>query len=322
MANVTTVDITTDKGSDIFPVDKNKFLTAVETLAVQNIRGVKNSNVIEDAFYEYDVNNGKVIEEAIIEMAKGAKFTPIANGGNPDLAPKDPVLYVKYWNNWESKQYKTTKRYDEIRSILAQGKTADDVAGEIDASLTEGEGFDDYGTMRKAIEEEAGNTDLDASTALFGGKVPATMKGVIYCLRQMYNVCKATNNKGGVPTAQGVDPSDIRIAISEKALNLMDVTELANVFNLTKEELFGKLVILPEDASYTGEKVLVYDRKHLGRGTRVYEYAQQDLPTNRYMIATLNTERCYFKNSLFKAFGLDISKAMTAAETALLTTKA
>ena len=176
--------------------------------------------------------------------------------------------------------------------------------------------------MRKAIEEEAKNTDLDASTALFGGKVPATMKGVIYCLRQMYNVCKATNNKGGVPTAQGVDPSDIRIAISEKALNLMDVTEFANVFNLTKEELFGKLVILPEDATYAGDKVIVYDRKHFGRGTRVYEYAQQDLPTNRYMIATLNTERCYFKNGLFKAFGLDISKAMTAAETALLTTKA
>lgn len=320
MAVVNTIDTTTDKGSDIFPVNKNEFLTAVETIAVQNIRGVKNSNTIEDAFFDYVVDNGKVIEEAIVEMAKGAKFVNVPNGGNPDFSPKDPVLYVKYWNNWETNKYKTTKRYKEIRAILAQGKTADDVAGEIDASLTEGEGYDDYTKMRKAIEEEA--VAKDAGTSVFGGKVPANMKGVIYALRELYGVCTATNQEGGVPCVQGVDPADIRIAISRKALNLMDVTELANAFNLEKEDLFGKLVILPYDKTYKGDKVLVYDRKHLGRGTRQYEYTQEDIKGSLYVNSMLFTDRCYFKNDLFKAFGLDISEAMASAEGTLLKTKA
>ena len=299
-----------------FPANKNKFLTAVETIASQNIKAVRNSNRINDAFYEYPVENGKVVEEALIKMADGKTFTPVETGGTPDLSPLDPSVAVRYFSDWEALQYKTTKRYDEIRAILEKGKSPEEVASEIDATLTEGEGYTDYGKMRKIIEDEAVNRDC--STDLFGGKHPSSMKGVIYCIRQMYNVVKATNTKGGNPVAYGADADSVRLAISEKALALMDIVELANVFNLSKEELLGKIVILPDDVTYAGDKILVYDVKHLGRATRVFDYAQEDLPTNRYIISTLNTERSYFADDLFKAVGLDISAAMTAAEGGLL----
>lgn len=298
--------------SETFPANKNKFLEAVETIAIQNIKAVRNSNVIEDAFYEYPVENGMVVEEALIKMADGKSFVPVAEGADPDLSPLDPKVAVRYFSDWESLQFKTTKRYDAIRAILTSGKSPDEVAGEIDSTLTQGEGYTDYTKMRKIIEEEAVNKDC--STAIFGGKHPANMKGVVAAIRIMYDHIRATNTDGSVPYAYGADVDGIRLAISSKALAYLDIVELANVFNLSKEELLGKIVVLPVDESYDGSKVLVYDVKHLGRGTRVFDYAQQDLPTNRYVLSTLNTERQYFANDLFKALGLDISAAITAAE--------
>ena len=298
--------------AETFPANKNSFLSAVETIAVQNIKAVRNSNKIEDAFYEYPVENGMVIEEALIKMADGKSFVPVAEGANPDLSPIDPKVAVRYFNEWESLQFKTTKRYDEIRKILTAGKSAEEVASAIDSTLTEGEGYVDYGKMRKIIEDEA--VARDCSTDIFGGKHPSNMKGVVAAIRIMFNHIKATNTDGSVPYAYGADVDGIRLAISDKALAYLDIVELANIFNVSKEELLGRLVVLPVDESYDGSKVLVYDVKHLGRGTRVFDYAQQDLPTNRYVLSTLNTERCYFANDLFKALGLDISAALTAAE--------
>ena len=74
MSQVTTVDIAGLTGSDTFPVNANDVYDLVETIAVQNIRAVKSSNRIEDAFYDYVVENGAVIEEAIIEMANKQAF--------------------------------------------------------------------------------------------------------------------------------------------------------------------------------------------------------------------------------------------------------
>ena len=109
---------------------------------------------------------------------------------------------------------------------------------------------------------------------------------------------------------QATPVNDIRIAVSESVLNLMDVVELANVFNLTKEELFGKLVVIPFDADYDTSKILVYDRKALGRGTRLFEYSQDVIGKGLYTNHYLTTERCYFYNGLYKALKLDISVAL------------
>ena len=59
---VDTVDVTTATGSETFPVNANDPYQAVETIARQTIRSAENGNALEDAFYEYDVENGKVIE--------------------------------------------------------------------------------------------------------------------------------------------------------------------------------------------------------------------------------------------------------------------
>lgn len=304
------------KGTDTFPVKANEFLTAVETIASQNIRAVESTNLIEDAFYDYEVNDGKVIEEAIIEMAAAQAYTPTAEGTQPDLSPLDPTLHIKYFNEWEEKQFKTTLRRDEIRSIIAKGESAEAVASRIMGTLTSGEGDYDYTQMRAVIESS--EVGVNAVTDVLGNKKPKNMKGVMFAIRKMFNAIKATNTKGGVPCKQGVPVEDIRIAISEDVLALIDMVELANLFNLSKEEILGKVVKLPYDPTYKGTRILVYDRKALGRGTRLFEYGQDILGLARYSNHGLTTSRAYFYNSLFKALALDVTDAVTSAEAEIM----
>lgn len=306
----------TNQGSANFPASANDFLGAVESVAQQNINAVESTNLIEDAFYDYEVNDGKVIEEAIIEMAEAQAFVPTAEGSQPDLSPLDPKLHIKYFNEYEEKQFKTTLRRDEIRAIIAKGESAEAVASRILSTLTSGEGDYDYTQMRSVIEDTT--VGVDAVTDVLGNKKPKNMKGVMYAIRKMFNAIKATNDKGGVPCKQGVPVEDIRIAISEDVLALIDMVELANLFNLSKEEILGKIVKLPYDTKYAGNRILVYDRKALGRATRLFEYGQDILGLARYSNHGLTTSRAYFYNSLFKALALDITDAVTNAESEIM----
>ena len=323
MSQVTTVDIAGLTGTDTFPVNANDVYDLVETIAVQNIRAVKSSNRIEDAFYDYVVENGAVIEEAIIEMANKQAFVKT---GAPDLSPKDPNLDVKYFNNWEAKQFETTIRRSDIRKIIAdKGTGFDEVVSAILATLSEGEGYDDYKAMRDILNNKTSvGYDMSKTGGIFAGFEPKNMKGVIYCMREMYNALKATNKVGLDPThgiLQATPVEDIRIAVSESLLNLMDVVELASVFNLTKEELFGKLVVIPFEANstdYDAGRIVVYDRKALGRGTRLFEYSQDVIGKGLYTNHYLTTERCYFYNPLFKCISLDCNKALTAEKGTIL----
>ena len=312
--------VTPVNGSANFPATPNAFLAAVETIAQQNVRAVVSTNKIEDAFYEYEVRNGKVIEEAIIAMAQRQAFVPTAAGTQPDLSPLDPVLHIRYFNNFVENQFKVTKRPDEIRTVIANGMSEEKLAAEILDTLTAGEGDYDYSQMR-AIIEDSTNVGIDASSALFSGGVPQTAKGIMYAIRCMFNAIKATNTVGlgvGISTKQGVPVEDIRIAVSEDVLALIDMVELASLFNLSKEEIYGKIVMLPYDANYSGNRVLVYDRKALGRATKLYEYGQDNVQLSRYTNFGLTTSRAYFYNPLFKCLSLDVTTAVTAEKGQLI----
>ena len=314
MAEVTTIDVTSMIGSDTFPVNANDVYGLVETLAVQNIRSLKSTNRIADAFYDYDVTDGAVIEEAVIKMAEKQSFVKT---GNPNLAPKDPTLYVKYFNNWEEAQFQTAIRRNDIRKIIAnKGTGLEEVVSGILDSLSQGESNYDYGKMRDVLKDAS--VGEDCSISVFNDKHPKNAKGIIYAMREMYNALKATNQLGNVPAKYGVPVEDIRIAVSESTLNLIDVTELANVFNLSKEELFGKLVVVPFDGDYDPYSILVYDRKALGRGTRLYEYSQDVIGKGLYTNHYLTTERCYFYNGLYKAIRLNIAAAVATAIASVL----
>lgn len=316
MAEVTTIDVTTIEGSDNFPTNINDVYGLIETIAVQNIRAIVSNNRIVDGFYEYGVENGKVIEEALIEMAKAQAF----DKGDFSFAPSDPAVRVRYFNNFDATQFQTTVRRNDIRKILAnKGTGMDEVVGIILDTLNQGESYDDFKKMRNALF----TADItNYNTDVLDGN-PANMKGVIYALRDAYNHLKAVNSDLTIEDFDSATPeADIRIAITPKLLNLIDVVELANVFNLEKEELFGKIVVvdvddIADDTNYY--KAIVYDRKAFGRATRLYEYTQDISGKGLYTNHFLTVERAYFHNGLFKAARIDATAAAQAARAEIIT---
>lgn len=318
MAQVETIDVTTLEGSEDFPLNVNDVYGLVETIAVQNIRAVKSTNKIVDGFYEYDVNDGKVIQEAVIEMAKEQAFDKDSYA----FAPKDPTLWARHFNNYEEKQFQTTVRRNDIRKIIAnKGTGLGEMVGNIINSITEGEGYYDFKKMRDVYFNGA----FKDYAVNLGGK-PKNMKGVIYALRDAYNHLKSTNSDMTADAFSSATPEeDIRIAITTKLLNLIDVVELANIFNLQKEELFGKIVVVDVDDltdKTNWYKAWIYDRKACGRATRLYEYTQDVIGKGLYTNHYLTVDRAYFHNGLFKSAVIDCTDASATALGEIITPNA
>lgn len=310
------------EGSPSFPTTANDVYGLVEKLAVQNITALKGANPIANAFYEYDVDgNGNVIEESVIEMAEAGTF----DKNTPNFAPKDPVFNARYFNNWEEKQFKTTIRKNDIRKVIADGKgeSVEGVVNKILSSLNEGEADYDKNKMGDALYNLVGHAAyLGNVKSSYGDKHPKNMKGVIYAIREAYNALKSTNSfenaDDDVSGKYAVDPSYIRIAISENVLNLIDVTTLADMLHLEKAELMGTIVKIDDSTNFEEDNVLVYDVRAMGRGTRVYEYSQDVIGSTLYSNHYLTTERCYFYNTLFKALFFNCAKAIETARAELL----
>lgn len=305
---------TGNQGSKTFPANNNDKLGIIEVIASQNIRGLKSRNRLEDAFYFYDVTNGVVIEEAVIQAAKAQAFDKDAY----DRKATDPVLYARYFNNWKSRQFPTTKRTNDIRKIIAsKGTGVEEVAAEILDTLTQGENSDTFVLMRNCLMTSA----VPNYRTHLGG-VPKTMKGVLYALRDMYNHVRSDNDDLTADKyVSSVPDEDIRIAVTTKVLNLIDVTELANVFNLSKEELFGKLVVVDvDDIADSGMwyRAVVYDRKAMGHGRRMEEFSTEEIAKGLYTNYYYTVDDCVFYNPLFKACCIDCSVAAAAAKTDLV----
>lgn len=303
-------------GSNEFPANENEFYTAVETLAVQELRNVKSSNRIEDGFYYYDLteDTGAVIEQIVMDKAKSR----VVDKSQCNNAPTDPTIAVRYFNNWAEVQYPATVRRSDIRKIIAnKGVGVEDFVDTILDTMTQGRDGDDFTNGRNLIL----NTALTDYEETLGGK-PANMRGVLYALRDMYDTLRTENTLFNVMGwKMGVPEEDIRIGVSLKLLNLLDVTELANIFNLSKVELMGKLVVIPVSdlPKSLWYKVVVYDRHAFNHARRQNYVDDQKCASAGYHNFFLFDESMWFYSPLFKATSLDVTDAATAAFNAIIT---
>lgn len=304
------------KRSTTFPTTENEFYKAVETLAIQEIRNVKSASRLDDAVFYYDLTeaNGTVIEQALINKAVKQTFDP----NECSKAAPDPEVAVRYFKNWTTRQYKAKVRRDEIRKIITnKGLTVEDVVADIIDTTTQGNSSDEFKAERDLIQS---TNVFDFATTLGGS--PANMKGVLFAVREMYNYLKGDNTAF---TATGWEmhtpEEDIRIAMSERLLNLIDVGELASVMNLSKEELFGKIVVIPttDQESPILYKIVAYDLKAFNRARRIYDIAEDNCISARYKYYILTVEDMYFYSPLYKAMSLDVTAAATAQFNALIT---
>lgn len=308
--------ITPNNGASTFPANENDVYSLLETLALQNISGIKSANRIEDGFYYEDLTtqNGVVLEYALINKAKCQTF----DKNQCDRSPLDPEVVARYFNNWKKCRYQVTIRRDDIRKIIAnKGTGVEDVVAEILDSLTQGKDGDEFKAGRQLLF----TTEVKDYSSILGG-TPANVRGIIYSIRDMYDALR-TENKGLDKTGwETITPErDIRIAISPKLLNLIDVVELANLFNLSKVELMGKLVVVPvsdlEKSSWY--KVIVYDRKAFIHARRELSMDNEKCAGAQYWNYYLFVDDLWAYNPLFKAVSMDFTAAATAALNTIIT---
>lgn len=307
-------------GSETFPVNENDVYKLIETIAVQEIGNIKSANRLYDALYYYDLTGtssdaaGTVIEQAVINKATEQTY----NKMQCDKSPVDPTVAVRYYNNWDMHKYTATARRDDIRRIIAnKGTGVEDVVASIIDTLTQGNDSRDFKESRKLIME---TTVTDYSSTL--GGAPANMDGVLYAIRDMYESLRDENTAFTTTGWETATPeADIRIAVSSKLLNLLDVTKLANVLNLNKAELFGKIVVVPisDEDKTKWFKVVVYDRKAFNRARRVYDMDNEPCVGSRYHNYYLFVEDAFFYSPLFKATSLDVSVAANAELARIIT---
>lgn len=304
-------EITTQEGQANYPQNDNDVLELIETIARQNIKGLKSFNKLADGLKRIDVENGAVLEEAVIKMAESRAF----DKNDYSRAPLDPQLVVKYFNNWVARTFQTTIRKDDIRKIIAnKGAGVEGVATEILDTLTQGEGHEDYVKCLTLL-----GTANFKDFSLVVKKKPKNMKGVLYMIRDMYNHLKYDNaDLTDMEWISSTPEDDIRIAMTTAMSNLIDVSELADVLNLEKEKLFGKIVLadtsFDEDFDASKYVVYVYDINAIGCAIRKYKYDSEHVARGDYDNAYLHTEKMYFHCGLFKGAKLDCSDACEDAE--------
>ena len=315
--------ITATNGQSTFPATENAYYSAVEKIARQEIMNVKSTSKLDDALFFYDMTGendfGDVIEQMLIDKAKAQAYEP----DTCMIVPNDPTIAVRYFKEWNTRVYKATIRRNEVRRVLSKApdnNTLETFAAQILDTVTQGNDDDEFLYERQLITETE-LTDF-ASEVLKG--TPATMQGVIFAIREMYNYIKGMNT---LFTATGFKMStpaaDIRVALSERLMNLIDVGELSRILNLSKEELFGKLVIIPttDQEAPALYKVIVYDRKAFNRARRVYSLDPKECDP-KFKNYELTVEDMYFYSPLFKATSIDVTAAATAKLNELITPNA
>lgn len=314
-----------DNGSGTFPATPNEVYSMVETLAIQSIESAKSTNVLAEDIPAEFIENGVVVEKAVIELAKDYAFDPDAV---PFEENNDPTLYVQYFSNFDERQFATRIRYDEIRKVLMKERSVESVTASILDTLTQKEGYYD---QNKTLELFTQGAFIDYATIAGTAK---DMDGVLILVRDAYNHLKDNNDDAtGIKYVTRTLPEDIRIYMPDRVANVLDVTKLANLFNLEKAELMGKIVGLPDslynvaagnsatsaNADAIRNTIFVADRKALMRYTRVYAYSQDINGKARYTDHYLTTEKLYAFCKLFKAVKIDASAAVNAQLTAHIT---
>lgn len=307
---------TTNNGSASFDAKMNEWYNMLEGIVWQSLNEVDMDDPLrdDDAVFFWDCKpetgaTGQTIETSIIAAAEGQAYSP---KGAPDFTGVDSKFYTRFFNKWIDKQYPAQVNRDEARKAASgKGVSANDIAEKIVNSLSQGESQDDFYARRSLLMD----SPVPNFSTVIGG-VPATMDGAIWAIREAYNYLTSINSGlASGPYASRVRPEDVRIAITDKALNLIDVVRLANVFNLEKDDLLGRIVVvragdLPAAQQY---RAVVYDRKAMNVAEFTFDYTQDIIGQKRKTLHYLTVSRQYFYNSLFKACAIDLTVAAQSA---------
>ena len=246
-------------------------------IAFQIIKEVETKNPLA-VFDKMPVDNGDTIEQALVKLVDANAYDPTgANALTRDTAVK---VAVRYFNNWQRHNYKTTIDYSEIRKVLTTGRGAEEVADKIVSVLAKSRIHDKFGSLKAMLQWGRAIGSYDAATAVIqssttipalgGGGIDA--KAIIKAIKNTIKGFTFVSTDYNVPALkQSSALDDIYVVMSYKMKTALDVDELAGVFNLEKDRIDAKIIEIDDDDNY----IYVVDEKAILDYTRLYEMVNQ-----------------------------------------------
>lgn len=287
--------ITYDKGTNVADLefDASTHYALVEKMAKSVILNVQSSNKL-DWFDKGKIANGTTIEQAIVNLATGSDWVSETQSGTNVDAPNYPSVTVKYFNEWNGRQFKTTVSEDQLRKVLMSGGDEGDVAQKIVSTLTEGENFEDYknckGLLLDGIQGATPNIKKYGTTAVAVGT--ALIKAIQDIVAEMQFV-NTSYCASGIQTRTPFER--IRMIMPYKIYNALNVDVLASIFNLEKAKLLERITLIDE-----GSKVFIVDEFGLIKYTRLYKATSRYVEDGLYTNYWLTVDRMYGTSPLFK----------------------
>lgn len=241
-----------------------------------------------EGFYKGETEDGRILEQLFIEMAEPYSFTKgdsqyVFNGN-------DAGLHFKYFGDWTYEQ-SNKELYDyKVREMLSNKKSYDDIASGIVASLVNGDNNKIYTAMKGLL--------LAAKAEMTPYEV-ATVNNTEDLLLQIRNAISDFEfvNDTYSAYAHKTNKDNIRIIISAKLVNLIDVTKLANTLNIDRAEmdaLFWKV-------DTTDNVIYIVDVNALGYFTKNTEGYSERIRPMRKSIFYYDRDKLYYYSNLFKA---------------------
>lgn len=276
-----------NKGASAQNIDVvNDTYDAIDKIFRSDITVAEGRNTL-DGFYKGEVENGRILEELFVEMAEPYAFTK--DDTQYVFKGNDAGLHFVYFGEWNYEQSNKELFIYKIREMLDNGKSPDDIASAVVASLRNGDNFKIYKDLKGLL--------LEAKSNMNAWKVPSvsTTEDLLLEIRNIISHFEFANNDY-CDYAHRTLKDNIRVIISAELINKIDVTKLANTLNVDRAEidtLFWKV-------DTTDNIIYVVDKNAIGyftKNTRGYSKFLEEL---RKVIYYFDNDKMYYATSLFK----------------------
>lgn len=289
-------------------LDVNQVYGIIEKLAKSTISSVKSSNRL-DFLNKGKIDNGTIIEDIIVELAESYTYNPNATDVFAKLVPS---MKVQYYQDWSAGQWQATIEDFKIRKVISGQKSVSDLTMEMLASLTNGADHEDYKAFKGLLKSTIASTLTECGTIT----PTSTITDILETIRNAVESFTFVNNSYVVANYEtSCSLEDIIIVIPYTWMNKIDITTLANMFNMEKASLMAQIVKI--DTS--DDIIYIFDQKAFGSYTRMDELTSQHnakaLNTNYF----LTRDKLYYFSPLFKATFLNCSDFVGARYNAVFT---
>lgn len=290
---------TNTHGVDAANYEPATLYNAIEKIGKQVIRSAINDETNPlNLFEKGGIDNGVAVEQLIVKLVEGQAWD---KNGTTTLDKKAVDYAVRYFQELTETQFATTVQKSEIKKILTNSSSIEDVAGRMVGILAASENFDKFEKLKALLAEEA-SVDVVGTNANTDGKAilkmadVATAEAALSAIKDIVKGFKFVSNKyNRAGIKRGTYADNIVIVMPYTIKNKIDVEVLAGVFNLSKTEMEARIV----ETDATDGEVYILDKDLVVCYTKDYEMTSQPNAQGRFWNYYLTVERLYGCSPLF-----------------------